>query len=423
MAPRVSHPRGSWGLMVRGAFAAVFWGKACANTGSWMHSVVAAIVVYRATGSAAAVAVVSVAQFAPQIFLAPLCGSWADRGDLVRQLMIGRSLCVLGSGTLAVLMVWAESPEAVLASVFVCSLVAGVGFTVDGPAMQSLVPALVQPAELRAAMTLNTLPTTLGRLTGPVCGAFAVAHTSAAVGFAVSAGLHAVMLGLLGTISSPARPSVVGTAGTSVRAVMTYLRTAPVLVLALIATVAVGAGSEPTLTLAPSFADRLGGGDRLVGLLSFAFGVGALAGVAMTSVAARWLTARTSGFAGLLMIALGCVSAGLAPTPATAMAAFAAVGVGFSSGMAGFSTLLQAYTLPEYRGRVMALWMVAFVGSRPLAALAVGVLGDAAGVRTAFLCAGVVVLGIAGWCSPVRIRSSLRRSGIGPGTTQAPRSG
>src|SRR6201999_4397866 len=97
-------PRGAFRLLIDPAFGALFWGKLFAGTGVWIHGIVAAIVVFDATGSALMVGLVGVAQFGPQILLSPTSGKWADAGNPARQILIGRVLCVVGSGALALWM-------------------------------------------------------------------------------------------------------------------------------------------------------------------------------------------------------------------------------------------------------------------------------------------------------------------------------
>jgi sugar phosphate permease len=74
-----------------------------------------------------------------------------------------------------------------------------------------------------------------------------------------------------------------------------------------------------------------------------------------------------------------------------------------TTSLTAFSTLIQQ-VLPEgLRGRVMALWSMAFLGSRPLAAAINGAIADATTVRTAHLVVAVVVALFAVWVRPSRL--------------------
>ncbi|MGV0801695.1 MFS transporter, partial [Mycolicibacterium elephantis] len=94
--------RGALGLMFDPVFGALFWGKMFSVVAVWTHGIVAAIVMFEATHSALMVGLVGVVQFGPQLIFSPTSGKWADTGDPARQILLGRVLCVAGSGFTAV---------------------------------------------------------------------------------------------------------------------------------------------------------------------------------------------------------------------------------------------------------------------------------------------------------------------------------
>ena len=81
--------------------------------------------------------------------------------------------------------------------------------------------------------------------------------------------------------------------------------------------------------------------------------------------------------------------------PAVAIAGLALSGVGFSFAITGLTTQLYARVPDEFRGRMMALWSVAFLGSRPIAAAVNGAIADATTVGLAFLGAATTVGAVA----------------------------
>lgn len=164
-------------LMFDPVFGVLFWGKMFSVVAVWTHGIVAAIVMYDATGSALMVGLVGVVQFAPQLIFSPTTGKWADTGNPARQILMGRVLCVLGSGAVALWLALSEQHAA--AAVLAGTLLVGIGFVVGGPAMQSIVPNLIRDGELSTAMALNSIPMTIGRMIGPVIGAYLAARTSA----------------------------------------------------------------------------------------------------------------------------------------------------------------------------------------------------------------------------------------------------
>lgn len=400
-------PRGALRLMFDPVFGALFWGKMFSVVAVWTHGIVAAIVIFDATGSAVMVGLVGVAQFLPQLILSPTSGKWADVGNPARQILWGRVLCIVGSGSTAVWLALAPDLQGTAAAVpvLVGSTLVGFGFVIGGPAMQSVVPSLIRAGELPTAMALNSIPMTIGRILGPAIGAYLAAHLGAAPGFAISAGLHLVFAIFLLLVTFPARPQHNPDGDYRVRAALAYVWRDRPLLLALLAVTTVGFASDPSITLTPSMAEELGGGAHLVGALSAAFGVGAAVGmVVLAAMRGRLASARVSTI-GLWLLVAGSGLLALGTVTAVALTGFAIAGLGFGWAMTGLSTVVQERAPEELRGRIMALWLVGFLGSRPFAAALLGGAADLFTVRVAFLIAGAVTLAVALAARPAALSS------------------
>ncbi len=86
----------------------------------------------------------------------------------------------------------------------------------------------------------------------------------------------------------------------------------------------------------------------------------------------------------------------MAPRLSIALGGLAVAGAGYLLGQTDVTTQLQEAVPDHMRGRVMALWSLGFLGSRPLAALVVGWLADQTSVRMATLGAAAVALSTIG---------------------------
>ncbi len=402
-------PRGALGLMFDPVFGTLFWGKMFAVVAVWTHGIVAAIVMYDATRSALMVGLVGVVQFGPQLILSPTSGKWADTGNPARQILLGRVLCVVGSGSAAVWLFVDPGLQGMSAAIPVLSgsLLVGFGFVVGGPAMQSIVPNLIREGELSTAMALNSMPMTAGRIIGPAAGAYLAAHLGSAAGFAVSAGLHLVFAIFLMVVRFPSPPPRRSGADYRVRTAVKYVWRDRPLLLALIAVTTVGIASDPSITLTPSMADELGGGTRLVGILSAAFGIGAAVGMAALALMRGRMAASRVSSIGLFGMAAGCVVLAMATVPALAVLGFAVAGLGFGWAMTGLATVVQERAPQELRGRIMALWLVGFVGSRPIAAALLGGTADLLSVQAAFAVAAVLCAVVTLLCRPANLVGPL----------------
>jgi MFS family permease len=388
-----------------------FLGRLSSVVGIWVHNVAAAILVFDLTRSAAFVGAVSVAQFGPQLLLAPWTGSRADRGNRRLQLIAGRVLAAASSGGLA-LWITTHGVEGTRGAwaVIIAALFVGIGFAVGGPAMHALIPSMVRPEELTSAIALNSLPMTIARAGGPAAGALLATLGGSALAFVVVATTQLLFAGILATLrlDSPRRK---GAGDSSLRGGLRFIQRDRAITAALLGTAAVGLGADPVITLTPSISQQLGAGTALVGALASAFGVGA--GIALLPLG--WLRQRHGlprvGTLGLLMLASGLALLALAPSPATAMLALGLGGVGMTFALTAMTTVVQQRSPEELRGRVMALWSIAFIGSRPLAAAVNGAVADAFSVVTALI--GVVLLILAcAWLSrPSRVQPDGRRPG------------
>ncbi|WP_019546561.1 MFS transporter [Streptomyces sulphureus] len=403
--PGAPPPRGALRLVFDRDFGTFFWGKLLTSTGVWAHSMVAAIVAFQASGSALAVGAVSAGQFAPQLLLTPLSGKLTDRGHAMGQLVAGRALSGLGSGGLALWILAFGVGDGVVGvlPILASSLIVGCGFAVGGPAMQSAIPWIIRPGELARAMALNTAPMTLSRAVGPALGALLVAHVSPVAAFGAAACAHLLFaLGLL-AVRLPSRTMDGDGADTSLRAAFRHLRADRPLALLLLGIVAVGVGSEPATTLVPSMAEEFGGSAALAGWLASAFGIGAALGLPLLAVVRRVLPVLRLGSAGLVLLAVGLAGSAVGHSGPMTLAALGVAGVGLAFATTGLSTLVQERAPDQLRGRIMALWLTGFVGSRPLAAGLDGLLADAASPAAAFAASAVLVLAVAWMVRPASV--------------------
>lgn len=404
-APTDRPPRGSLALLFDRDFGGLFWGKLIAVVGVWAYAVAAAIVVFDATGSTLAVGMVAAAQFVPQLVLAPVSGARADRGSARRQLVAGRVLCLVGAGGLAVWMQLVRPDGWELAvAVFIGSLTVGLGFVVGGPAMQSVVPRLVTREELPRAMGLNVAPMAVARIAGPVLGATFVAATGPAASFAFAALGQMIFLVALAFVRIPeVEPAAQGT-DYSVRAAWRHVRSDRVLLVLLLAVAAVTFGAEPSITLAPALADEFGGGAALVGALTATFGAGSAVGILLVTWLGRGDRTTIAVVGGLACLTAGMVVAAVSPWVAGALIGFGVAGAGFPMTVTSVSTAVLLRVPIPMRGRVMAFWMMCFVGFRPIAALVAGFLADAVSVHLAIAAMAAVTLAALVMC----VRTDLR---------------
>jgi predicted MFS family arabinose efflux permease len=266
-----------------------------------------------------------------------------------------------------------------------------------------LIADLVPRSELQSAVALNSMTYNLARAVGPALAALSVKHLGIPASFAInSASYLLLVLGVLVVHTAPRER--VGRAEARLRESLRLVRARPRLLAFLLIVTAVGFASDPINTEAPAFARAFGKPDTWAGVLIGAFGAGAVA-------AAFLLAGRVAGSSRRMLLTLsllgcGVVGFSLSPWVGVALAFLVVAGFGYLASNTSATSRLQLEVEEHERGRIMALWSVAFLGLRPLASLADGALAGAFGVRAAGVClAAPVLLGAAAVAAVERRRN------------------
>lgn len=394
-----------------------FVGNLLSNCGTWFQNIAQAILVYRLTGSSFLVGVVNFAQFAGVFVLTPWAGSAADRYDRRQVILLTQAIAAAVTALLAAL----QGAGLVTTPVLIgLTLVLGLTFAFAVPSIQAMVPDLVEREHLPAAMAMSSLTFNGARAIGPVVGAVVVAHWGIAVAFGLNALSYlALIAGLLAV--QPRETHRTGPAAPPRwRDSLRLVRHDTALLALLMVVAAISISQDPVSTLTPGFsAEVFDRADTLTGLLVGAFGAGAAVAAATAAGRARDPVRRLAP--GCLLMGAGMLGFALAPTLPFAFGALAVGGYWFMVSNTGATTALTMEVAPEQRGRVMALWSLCFLGTRPVASLADGALASTAGLRPAAVILTIPVLaaGVAMWILRARV-PRLRQIGAAPPVVAEP---
>lgn len=332
--------------------------------------------------------------------LAPWAGSAADRVDR-RRLLLATQLAATTLSAVFALRIAAggvTTPEAVG---FALALGGTTAFA--APALQAIVPALVDRRDLPTAVALNSVTFNLARAIGPVAGAAVVAGVGLAAAVGVNALSYLALAAALLLLTPRPGDTTAGSGTEPGREPGRHLRLRDSVrlvagdrtLLGLLAVVAVvSLVADPVSTLTPSFAAAVfGHPDTAAGVLIGAFGAGAV--LYAITVAGRFAESPRALPLLLAVLGAGIIGLGLAPSFGFAFGALALGGVGFLGAQTTATTRLQLAVDDAQRGRVMALWSVAFLGVRPVASLLDGGLAALVGVRAAAVAMGAVAFAAA----------------------------
>jgi MFS family permease len=211
--------------------------------------------------------------------------------------------------------------------------------------------------------------------------------------FAINAGSYLLFIAALAAIE-PSHVERARRGEARLRESLALVRRTPRLLILLLIVTAVGFASDPVNTEAPAFARAFGYRDTVAGWIIGAFGVGAVA--AAFFVAGRVAGSRRRMTVTLLLLGSGIVAFSAAPWLALGFVFLAIAGFGYLASNTHATSRLQLEVEENQRGRIMALWSVAFLGLRPVASLLDGALAGAFGVRVAGICLAVPAFALAG---------------------------
>jgi MFS family permease len=317
----------------------------------------------------------------PVLALSAWAGSIADRVDRKKLLLVTQVVATALSATLAGLAWGGEVNEWV---VIAFSAALGVTTAFAVPAQQALIASLVEDDDVPQAVALNSMTFNLARAVGPASAAVVIATLGIPWAFALNSVSYLLLVGgLLAVRPRQEERAEQASLGQSFR----LLRENPKLAVALVIVMVAGFGSDPVNTESPAFAHAFGYSDAWAGAIVAFFGAGAV-------VAALLVAGRVAGSRGRMAVMLTALGAGVAlfslsPWLPLGFVFLAVAGFGYLGANTAATTRLALGVSASQRGRIMALWSIAFLGLRPVASLTDGALAGAFGVRTA----GVVLAG------------------------------
>lgn len=369
--------RGTVGLLRDPTFGPYFAGNLASNVGSWVHNVAAAVVVFEITGSAAWTGAVSAALWGGSMVLQPYAGAVSDRVDRRRMMILAQAFAMVCALSLVGMSVAAGGANELPGPlpVVLATLGIGIGLAFSIPAMLALVPALVEEEELEQAIALNSVTFNLARALGPALAALILLVGDATLAFAFNALSYGFLISVLISIR-PREVELEGGGDGSVWEGLRYVRERRTAVLLLVGTAGVGIAADPVNTLTPPLAAQFGGSDGLVGAMVSAFGAGAFVAALVNRRVRNRLDPNQATLTAGLALFVGMAALALAPWIAVALVGLFIGGAGFMTAVASLNSELQRFVPEALRGRVMALWGLAFLGTRPVAALIDGGIAD-----------------------------------------------
>jgi len=355
-----------------------------------MQTVAQSFVVLDLTHSGTQLGLTTAARFLPMFLFGPIGGVFADRMDKRRVLYLTQSLAGLLAGAFAILV---ATGSIRLWIVYLLALALGFVNVFDNPARQAFISEMVTADDLPNAVTLNSVSMNMARVFGAALGGVIAAAIGLALCFACNAlSFGAVLISLAAMRSSELLPAArVARSKRQVRQGLRYVRATPELLIPLLMIAVIGTLAWEFQVSLPLMANKVfGGGAAVYGVMASVMGVGAVVGGLISAARPR---PRTRA---LCLAAIGwgiaILAAAAAPSLPVELAALVFVGYGSITFNSLAKTTLQLAAKPTMRGRVMALWALAWLGSTPVGGPIVGWVGQDVGARWALVIGGLSAL-------------------------------
>ena len=381
-------------------------GQLVSLTGTWMQRVAQDWLVLELTNSGTALGIVTALQFLPSLLFGLWGGVLADRYDKRKLLLAtqtGLALVALILGVLdvtGIVQYW---------QVLALALLLGLVSAVDSPVRQSFAVEMVGPDDLTNAVGLNSTIFNSARILGPAVAGVMIAAVGTGWAFVANAiSSIAVLTGLALMRPSELRPSpAIDRVRGQLRAGLRYVWHRQDLLLTMILVFVVGTFGLnfqiTTALLAKQVFHRTATG---YGLLSTALAVGACVGAVLAT--------RRRTRPSLLFLLLAALSFGLLEIIAGSMPGFGGtalilvlVGLAMLSFTTAANSSVQLGVEATMRGRVMALYLMCFLGGTPLGAPIVGWVASTVGPRWGMIGGGVVCMAVAVGMALYLVRQGL----------------
>jgi len=278
----------------------------------------------------------------------------------------------------------------------------GLGQSVFGPTYSALLPDLVGPGNLAGAISLNSAQMNGSRVIGPAIGGLLFAEFGATVVFSLNAATYLFVIGALLSVQLPdVETSGAGESRLHRLALgFRIARSRFPIGRCLVTMVLFSFLCLPFIGQMPVLAERNLGIDARstgYGWLYACFGLGAMLGALSVGTVFANVSKERVTRSGMVAFGLSLAVFAWLRSPAPAFVVIVVVGFFYFATVTALSTVLQLHLAGNERGRVMALWMMAFGGTVPLGNLVAGPLIEATSVSTVVFPGALIAIALAWW--------------------------
>ena len=364
-------------------------GQAISQTGNWFQITAELWMIVLITDSGTAVGIHSMLRFGPLLLFGIPAGLVTDRFDHVRLLLVTQAATAV---TAVVLAVGSFASRPSLALIYAVVFARGVVFTIDNPLRRSVVRDLVSDDELTNAVGLNSTANTVARTLGPAISGILIAAVGVEWCFTINALSYLPVFVTLAMIDrTRLRPAQLARrARGQVREGLRYAWASRRIRRTLIMVTVLGLYPLNWQVILPFYASQTFHGDAtLFGFLNSLVALGAFGG-ATTVARLHAVVGAHFRIIGAVMVVSFVVLA-TSPLLVIAVVGLGLLGAAATSFQIVANSRLQLESDDVMSGRVLAIYGVALIGTRPVGGFLTGLVTEYAGPRAAWAVSAVIV--------------------------------
>lgn len=366
-------------------FKRIWVANIASQFGGLIQSVGAAWLMVQLGGSETQIALVQASVTLPIMILSLISGALADNFPRRTVMLTAQVYMFAVSALLCVcaFLGWLN-PWILLAFTFLI----GCGTALNAPSWQATVGDIVPRNTIAAAVAMNSLGFNIARTAGPALGGAIVAAAGAAAAFAVNvvSYLGIIYVLLAWKPEKPVRPTLKEDLRTAMAAGIRYVSMSPPIRQVMMRAALFGIAASASLSLLPLVARELiGGGAVTFGILSGAFGIGAVIGALSSSRLRRKYSAEMVLRMTVLAIVTGVLIIAFSRTLPLTVAGLIICGSGWLLAMATMNVTVQMAAPRWVVGRALSLYQMALFGAMAAGSWITGRLAEHFGVSEALL--------------------------------------
>ncbi len=370
-----------------------FIGQFLSLSGTWMQSVAQAWLVYRVSGSATWLGIVTFATQFPAFILSPLAGVVADRRDRRKVLLAVQWISMLQAIVLGVLVF---TNQVTLWHIVTLALLLGVVNSFDMTVRHTFVVDMVGKEELHNAIALNSVLINIARIIGPSIAGIVISLTGEKWcfflnGLSYIAAIYGFSQMKITPIdrSSARASSVLESLSEGWR----YVRSNPLVLKIILLLAFISFLSPVVMVLLPVFAKTvLHGNATTYAWLAAMVGSGAILGAMLFGAESSIKALRRDVSRSIAMIGASMALLGVSQSLPLSLLAVFLMGCFLMSTFPRLNNAVQHIIEDRMRGRTTSIYMMAFLGTMPLGSLLTGWISDHIGAPATVILFGAFCL-------------------------------